>query len=97
MCVCMCVCVCVRVYVCVCVYVFVFMCVCMCVCMCACLCVCVFMCVGTLTCVTSLDSSEHSLSMLMLRSLWVREFCRSFMEVQRARRCIRLSTLLQGG
>lgn len=40
------------------------------------------------------ESGEHSLSMLLVRSLWALEFCLSFMEVLRGRLCSLLSILL---
>lgn len=43
----------------------------------------------------SRESGEHSLSMLLVRSLWAFEFCRSFIEVLRGRLCSRFSTLLR--
>lgn len=42
----------------------------------------------------SRESGEHSLSILLVLSLWALEFCRSFMEVLRGRLCILLSILL---
>lgn len=42
----------------------------------------------------SRESGEHSLSMLLVLSLWAFEFCLSFMEVLRGRLCSLLSILL---
>jgi len=47
-----------------------------------------------LTCAISRESGEHSLSMLLVLSLWALEFCLSFMEVLRGRLCSLFSTLL---
>lgn len=47
------------------------------------------------TCAMSRESGEHSLSMLLVLSLWALEFCRSFMEVLRGRLCSLFSTLLR--
>ena len=47
------------------------------------------------TCAMSLESGEHSLSMLLVLSLWALEFCLSFMEVLRGRLCSLFSTLLR--
>lgn len=41
------------------------------------------------------ESGEHSLSILLVLSLWALEFCLSFMEVLRARLCSLFSTLLR--
>lgn len=43
----------------------------------------------------SRESGEHSLSMLLVLSLWALEFCLSFMEVLRGRLCILFSILLR--
>lgn len=43
------------------------------------------------------ESGEHSLSMLLVLSLWALEFCLSFMEVLRGRLCNRFSILLGKG
>lgn len=43
----------------------------------------------------SRESGEHSLSILLVLSLWALEFWRSFMEVLRGRLCILLSILLR--
>lgn len=43
----------------------------------------------------SLESGEHSDSMLLVLSLWALEFCLSFMEVLRGRLCSLFSTLLR--
>lgn len=45
----------------------------------------------------SRESGEHSLSMLLVLSLWALEFCLSFMEVLRGRLCNRFSILLRKG
>lgn len=45
----------------------------------------------------SRESGEHSLSMLLVLSLWALEFCLSFMEVLRGRLCSRFSILLRKG
>lgn len=42
----------------------------------------------------SRESGEHSLSMLLVLSLWALEFCLSFMEVLRGRLCSLFSILL---
>lgn len=47
------------------------------------------------TCAMSRESGEHSLSMLLVLSLWALEFCLSFMEVLRGRLCSLFSTLLR--
>lgn len=47
------------------------------------------------TCAMSRESGEHSLSMLLVLSLWALEFCRSFMEVLRGRLCSLFSILLK--
>ncbi len=48
-----------------------------------------------ITCAMSRESGEHSLSMLLVLSLWALEFCLSFMEVLRGRLCSLFSTLLR--
>lgn len=49
------------------------------------------------TCAMSRESGEHSLSMLLVLSLWALEFCLSFMEVLRGRLCSLFSILLTKG
>lgn len=49
------------------------------------------------TCAMSRESGEHSLSMLLVLSLWALEFCLSFMEVLRGRLCSLFSILLKKG
>lgn len=49
------------------------------------------------TCAMSRESGEHSLSMLLVLSLWALEFCLSFMEVLRGRLCSLFSILLRKG
>lgn len=49
------------------------------------------------TCAMSRESGEHSLSMLLVLSLWALEFCLSFMDVLRGRLCSLFSILLWKG
>lgn len=47
------------------------------------------------TCAMRRESGEHSLSILLVLSLWALEFCLSFIEVLRGRLCSLFSILLR--